>query len=66
MRKNSTIDMLSHFLKYESSKELKDESCLKKNISNPKEKTINTILAYAKSVKCIRIKESVKGIISLN
>ena len=66
MRKNSTIDMLNHFLKDESSKELKDESFFKKNSSNPKEKTINTILAYARSVRGIRIKQSVTGIISLN
>ena len=66
MTKNSTIDMLNYFLKKDSLRDSQKESLLQKNKSHPKKKTINTILAYAKSVQGIKVKESIRGMISLN
>ena len=67
MGKNSTSKMWNHLSKEEYT--LFDKSVhriLSENQIGPKKETINTIIAYASSVKAIRTKSNDKILISLN
>ena len=67
MRKNSTLKMWNHLLNEEYN--LFDESLhsiLSESQNGPKKETIDTILAYASSVKAIRTKLKDKILITLN
>jgi 2C-methyl-D-erythritol 2,4-cyclodiphosphate synthase len=67
MSKNSTLKMWNHLLKEEYTLFDKSvHSIISKNKIGPKRETIDTILAYASSVKAIRIKSKDKILISLN
>ena len=67
MSKNSTLKILNHLLKEEYT--LFDKSLhliLSENHIGPKKETIDTILAYASSVRVIRINFKNKVLFSLN
>ena len=67
MSKNSTLKMWHHLLKEEYT--LFDKSVhniLSENQIGPKKETIDTILAYASSVRVIRTQSKDKILISLN
>ena len=67
MRKNTTLEMWNHLLKEEYTLFDKSvHSILSESQIGPKKETINTILAYASSVKPIRIKFKDKILVSLN
>ena len=67
MSKNSTSKMWNHLSKEEYTLfEKSVHSILSENQIGPKKETIDTILAYASSVKVIRMKSNDKILISLN
>ena len=67
MIKNSTLKMWNHLLKEEYTLFDKSvHSILSDNKIGPKKETIDTILAYARSVKVIRTKSKGQILISLN
>ena len=67
MSKNSTLKMWTHLLKEEYTLFDKSvHSILSENQIGPKKETIDTIIAYASSVRAIRIKSKDKILISLN
>ena len=67
MSKNSTLKMWNHLLKEEYTLFDKSvHSILSDNKIGPKKETIDTILAYARSVKVIRTKSKGQILISLN
>ena len=67
MRKNSTLNMWNHLLKEEYNLFDKSvHSILSESQFGPKKVTIDTILAYASSIKVIRTKSNGKILISLN
>jgi hypothetical protein len=67
MSKNSTLKMWNHLLKEEYTLFDKSlHSILSENQIGPKKETIDTILAYASSVRAIRINFKNKILISLN
>jgi len=67
MIKNSTLKMWNHLLKEEYTLFDKSvHSILSDNKIGPKKETIDTILAYARSVKVIRTKFKDQILISLN
>jgi len=67
MNKNSTLKMWSHLLKEEyTSFDKSVHSILSEIQIGPKKETIDTILAYASSVRAIRTKSKDRILISLN
>ena len=67
MRKNSTSKMWNHLLKEQYTLFDKSlHSILSESHIGPKKETLDTILAYASSVKAIRTKLKDKILISLN
>jgi len=67
MSKNSTLKLWDHLLKEEyTSFDKLVHNLLSEAQVGPKKETIDTILAYASSVKAIRTKSSDKILISLN
>jgi len=67
MSQNSTLKMWNHLLKEEYTLFDKSvHSILSENQIGPKKETIDTILAYASSVRAIRIKSKDKVLFSLN
>jgi len=67
MRINSTLKLWDHLLKEEYSSFDKSVHKLLYEVQiGPKKETIDTILAYASSVKVIRTKSNDKILISLN
>ena len=67
MSKNSTLKLWDHLLKEEyTSFDKSVHKILSEEQVGPKKETINTILAYASSVKVIRTKSNDKILISLN
>ena len=67
MIKNSTLKMWNHLLKEEYTLFDKSvHSILSDNKIGPKKETIDTILAYASSVRVIRTQSKDKILISLN
>ena len=67
MSKKSTLKMWNHLLKEEYTLFDKSvHSILSESQIGPKKETIDTILAYASSVKAIRINSKDKILISLN
>ena len=67
MSKNATLKLLDHLLKEEY---ISFDKSVHKILSEvqlgPKKETIDTIFAYASSVKAIRVKSNDKILISLN
>jgi hypothetical protein len=67
MSKNSTLKLWDHLLKEEyTSFDKSAHNFLSETQLGPKKETIDTILAYASSVKAIRTKSNDKILISLN
>ena len=67
MSKNSTLKLWDHLLKEECISFDKSAHRILSEVQiGPKKETINTILAYANSVKAIRTKSNDKILISLN
>ncbi len=67
MSKNSTLKLWNYLSKEEhTSFDKLEPSYLSKGKVGPKKETIDTILAYASSVKAIRTKSNDKILISLN
>ena len=67
MSKNSTLKLWDHLLKEEyTSFDKLVHNLLSETQAGPKKETIDTILAYASSVKAIRTKSNDKSLISLN
>ena len=67
MSKNSTLKLWDYLLKEEfSSFDKAVHKLLSENQIGPKKETIDTILAYAKSVKGIKTKSNNSILISLN
>lgn len=68
MIKNSTLRLWNLILEEDffSYKRLAHDKSICKNEVKPKKETINKIIAYAKSVKGIKMKSSDKILISLN
>ena len=67
MSKNSTLKLWDYLLKEEfSSFDKAVHKLLSENQIGPKKETIDTILAYASSVKAIRTKSNDKILILLN
>jgi len=67
MRKNSTLKLWNHLSKEECTSFDKSAHKILSEVQvGPKKETIDTILAYASSVKVIRTKSNDKILISLN
>ena len=67
MSKNSTLKLWDHLLKEEyTSFDKSLHKLLSESKIGPKKETIDTILAYASSVKAIRTKSNDRILISLN
>ena len=67
MSKNSTLKLSNYLLKEEfSSFDKAVHKLLSENQIGPKKETIDTILAYAKSVKGIKTKSNNRILVSLN